>query len=126
MLFRSGISLMFPQTTIAQGGADGEYITVDSVLNATSSSPGGNDNQFNYRAILLVGTEATIIDPFNASNAATAAALNIGYTQSTPGSLTVQNTSTGGTGTMIFGNHALAYLDASGSTPYFTAGAFVQ
>ncbi|WP_373371105.1 DUF2957 domain-containing protein [Klebsiella variicola] len=38
--------------------------------------------------MLLSGTQATLINPFNASNAATATGLNVSYAQSTPGVLT--------------------------------------
>jgi hypothetical protein len=120
-----GISVMGPQKNITQGSVDGEYISVDSSIPA-----GGNDDQFNYRALLLSGTEASLIDPFNASDAATATGLNIGYAQSTPGVLTVsaQNaSSTSATGSMVFTGGVFGYLDQSNaSAPYFTAGAFVQ
>jgi hypothetical protein len=123
-----GISLMQPQANVAAGSVNGEYITVDSSLNATAQYPGGNDNQFNYRAILVTGTGATLIDPFNPSSAATATALTIGYTSTaTPGALSVSQGASAPTGTMIFGSGAVAYLDQSNpNVPYFTAGAFVQ
>jgi hypothetical protein len=124
-----GISLLAPQTAIAQGSVDGEYILVDNTLNATAQSPGGNDDQFNYRALLMTGKEATLLDPFNVSDAATAMALNIGYTGPTPGKLPVSQGLTQGpaTGALIVTRGAVAYLDTTNAkAPYFAAGAFVQ
>ncbi|WP_174990068.1 DUF2957 domain-containing protein, partial [Burkholderia lata] len=70
----SGISFLSPQTAIAQGSQNGEYTGVDSA--------------FNYRATALVGAQATLLDPFNASQAALTRALNLDYTQKMPGVVT--------------------------------------
>jgi hypothetical protein len=113
----SGIAVLAPQSSIAQGSVDGEYISVDS--------------QFDYRTLALSGTEATLLDPFNASQASLATALNLNYAQSVPGIVTTTqvNASTGNTptGKMIFTGGVFGYLDmTNASSPYFTAGAFVQ
>lgn len=119
-----GISTMGPQQTIAQGAVNGEYISIDD-----ANAQNGKDNQFNYRALLLSGTQATLIDPFNASNAATATGLNVSYAQSTPGVLTTTpqgSTSSTPNGSLVFTGGVVSYLDQSTSPPYYTAGAFVQ
>jgi hypothetical protein len=113
----SGISILAPQSTIAVDSQDGEYIGVDS--------------QFNYRTTALAGTEATLLDPFDASNASLATALNLSFAQSTPGLVTTTQVgaSTGSTptGMMIFTGGVFGYLDlTNASSPYFTIGAFVQ
>jgi len=113
----SGISVLAPQTAIAQGSQDGEYIDVDS--------------EFDYRTLLVAGTEATMLDPFNASQASLATALNLDYTQTVPGVVTTTHVgaSTGNTptGKMIFTGGVSALLDLTDpSSPYFAAGAFVQ
>ncbi|EGD03399.1 hypothetical protein B1M_16670, partial [Burkholderia sp. TJI49] len=63
----SGISFLSPQTAVAPGSQNGEYTGVDSA--------------FDYRATALVGAQATLLDPFNASQAALTRALNLDYTQ---------------------------------------------
>ncbi|MBN3809843.1 DUF2957 domain-containing protein [Paraburkholderia sp. Ac-20347] len=113
----SGISVLAPQTAVAQGSQDGEYIGVDS--------------QFDYRTLALSGTQGTLLDPFNASQAALATALDLNFTESVPGLLTTThvNASTGTTptGKMIFTGGVFGFLDlTNASSPYFTAGAFVQ
>jgi hypothetical protein len=113
----SGISVLAPQTAIAQGSQDGEYIGVDS--------------QFDYRTLALEGTQGTLLDPFNASQAALATALDLNFTQAVPGTVTTTHTgaSTGSTptGKMIFTGGVFGFLDmTTPSAPYFTAGAFVQ
>jgi hypothetical protein len=113
----SGISVLAPQTAIAQGSQDGEYIGVDS--------------QFDYRTLALSGTQGTLLDPFNASQAALATALDLNFTESVPGLVTTThvNASTGTTptGKMIFTGGVFGFLDlTNASSPYFTAGAFVQ
>jgi hypothetical protein len=113
----SGISVLAPQTAVAQGSQDGEYIGVDS--------------QFDYRTLALSGTQGTLLDPFNASQAALATALDLNFTESVPGLVTTThvNASTGTTptGKMIFTGGVFGFLDlTNASSPYFTAGAFVQ
>ncbi|NIE67970.1 DUF2957 domain-containing protein [Burkholderia sp. Ax-1719] len=113
----SGISVLAPQTAVAQGSQDGEYISVDS--------------QFDYRTLALSGTQGTLLDPFNASQASLATALDLNFAQSTPGVVTTThvNASTGTTptGKMTFTGGVFSFLDMSNaSAPYFTAGAFVQ
>ncbi len=112
----SGISIMAPQTSIALGSQNGEYIGVDS--------------QFNYRTTALVNSQATLLDPFNASQASLATALNLDYTQTVPGTVTSVHTgatSTTPTGKFIFTGGVFGFLDNNdATTPYFTIGAFVQ
>jgi hypothetical protein len=113
----SGISILSPQTTIASGSQNGEYIGVDS--------------QFDYRTNALAGTQSTLLDPFNASQASLATALNLDYTQATPGVVTTTqvgaSTGTTPTGKMIFTGGVFGYLDlTNAASPYFTIGAFVQ
>lgn len=113
----SGISVLAPQTAITQGSQDGEYISVDS--------------QFDYRTLALSGTQGTLLDPFNASQASLATALNLDFTQSVPGIATTTHVgaSTGSTptGKMTFTGGVFSFLDlTNASAPYFTAGAFVQ
>lgn len=113
----SGISVLAPQTNIAQGSQDGEYIGVDS--------------QFDYRTLALSATQGTLLDPFNPSQAALATALNLSFAQSVAGVVTTThvNASTGSTptGKMIFTGGVFGFLDTTNaSSPYFTAGAFVQ
>ncbi|MGV2288676.1 DUF2957 domain-containing protein [Trinickia sp. YCB016] len=113
----SGISILAPQTTIGQDSQDGEYIGVDS--------------QFDYRTTALEGTQATLLDPFNASQASLATALNLDYTQSVPGvvrsSHVGASTGSAATGKFIFTGGIFGFLDESTpSSPYFTIGAFVQ
>ena len=111
----SSISILAPQTTIALGSQNGEYIGVDS--------------QFDYRTTALADTQATLLDPFQASQASLATALNLDYTQAVPGTVTtihVGASSTAPTGKFIFTGGVFGFLDNAGSTPYFTIGAFVQ
>jgi hypothetical protein len=113
----SGISILAPQTTIAKGSQNGEYIGVDS--------------QFDYRTTALVGTQATLLDPFQASQASLATALDLDYTQATPGIVTSKKTNAAAgsapSGKFIFTGGVFGYLDMSTpSSPYFTIGAFVQ
>ncbi|RFU43743.1 DUF2957 domain-containing protein [Paraburkholderia sp. DHOC27] len=113
----SGISILAPQSTVAANSQNGEYIGVDS--------------QFDYRTTALEGTEATLLDPFNASQASLATALNLNFTEAVPGVVTTTqvNASTGSTptGKMIFTGGVFGYLDlTTPASPYFTIGAFVQ
>jgi hypothetical protein len=113
----SGISILSPQSSLAVNTQNGEYIGVDS--------------QFDYRTTALEGTEATLLDPFNASQASLATALNLDFTQAVPGLVTttrvgasIGNTPTG---KMIFTGGVVGYLDlTNAASPYFTIGAFVQ
>jgi hypothetical protein len=113
----SGISILAPQSAIAVNSQNGEYIGVDS--------------QFDYRTTALEGTEATLLDPFNASQASLATALNLDFTNTVTGVVTTTqvNASTGSTptGKMIFTGGVFGYLDlTTPASPYFTIGAFVQ
>ncbi|MCQ8216271.1 DUF2957 domain-containing protein [Burkholderia pseudomallei] len=112
----SGISILAPQTAIAVGSQNGEYIGVDS--------------QFDYRTTALVNAQATLLDPFQASQASLATPLNLDYTQAEPGTVTsthVGASSTTPTGKFIFTGGVFGFLDMSNSSsPYFTVGAFVQ
>ncbi|EDT00966.1 conserved hypothetical protein [Burkholderia ambifaria IOP40-10] len=112
----SGISLMSPRASVTRGSLDGEYTGVDS--------------RFDYRATALVGAQATLLDPFHASQAGLALALDLDYTQRVPGVVTsvhadaVSGTSTG---KLVFAGGVFGFLDRSvAGDPYFTIGAFVQ
>jgi hypothetical protein len=113
----SGISILSPQLPVAVNSQNGEYIGVDS--------------QFDYRTTALEGTEATLLDPFNASQASLATALNLDFTEAVPGVVTTTqvgaSTGTTPTGKMIFTGGVFGYLDlTTPASPYFTIGAFVQ
>ncbi|MCC8393112.1 DUF2957 domain-containing protein [Paraburkholderia sp. MMS20-SJTR3] len=113
----SGISILAPQIATTVNAQNGEYIGVDS--------------QFDYRTTALEGTEATLLDPFNASQASLATALNFDFSQTVPGVVTTYkvgaSTGTKATGKMIFTGGVFGYLDMTdASSPYFTIGAFVQ
>ena len=113
----SGISILAPQTSVAVNSQNGEYIGVDS--------------QFDYRTTALEGTQATLLDPFDASQASLATALNLDFTETVPGVVTTTqvgaSTGTTPTGMMIFTGGVFGYLDlTTPASPYFTIGAFVQ
>jgi hypothetical protein len=113
----SGISILSPQTSVAVGSQNGEYIGVDS--------------EFDYRATALIGTQATLLDPFQASQVALTKALNLDFTQTVPGVVTstYANAAAGSapTGKFIFTGGVFGFLDLSNAaSPYFTIGAFVQ
>ncbi|GAB2871316.1 DUF2957 domain-containing protein [Paraburkholderia jirisanensis] len=111
----SGISMLSPQATIALHSQDGEYIGVDS--------------QFDYRTTALEGLQATMLDPFNSSQASLATALDLDYTQSVPGIVTTVHTGAAATptGKFAFSGGVFGFLDlTTPSAPYFTIGAFVQ
>jgi hypothetical protein len=113
----SGISILSPQTSVAVGSQNGEYIGVDS--------------EFNYRTTALIGTQATLLDPFQASQASLTKALNLDFTQTVPGVVTSTYASAAAgsapTGKFIFTGGVFGFLDLSNATsPYFTIGAFVQ
>ncbi|KVX58167.1 DUF2957 domain-containing protein [Burkholderia stagnalis] len=111
----SSISILAPQTAITVGSQNGEYIGVDSA--------------FNYRTTALINNQATLLDPFQPSQASLATPLDLDYTQKVPGTVTTVHSGAGSTtptGKFIFTGGVFGFLDNSGSTPYFTIGAFVQ
>jgi hypothetical protein len=112
----SGIAMLAPRTNVAATSQNGEYIGVDS--------------NFAYRTTALMGAQATMLDPFNASQASLATALDLDYTGTLPGLVTAKTTGVHGaapTAKMIFSGGVIAYLDATDpSAPYFGVSAFVQ
>jgi hypothetical protein len=112
----SSISILAPQTAIALGSQNGEYIGVDSA--------------FNYRTTASIDKQATLLDPFQPSQASLATPLDLDYTQKVPGTVTTIHTgasSSTPTGKFIFTGGVFGFLDmANASSPYFTIGAFVQ
>lgn len=113
----SGISILSPQAPIALNSQNGEYTGVDSALD--------------YRATALMADQATLLDPFNPSQASLARALNLDFTQTVPGVVrTLQASAAAGsppTGKLIFTGGAFGFLDMNDKgKPYFTVGAFVQ
>jgi hypothetical protein len=112
----SGITLLSPRAAVTQGSQDGEYTGVDS--------------QFDYRATAMVGTQATLLDPFNASQAGLMRPLNLNFTQTVPGVVTTVHADAASgpaTGKFIFTGGVFGFLDmVNTSQPYFTVGAFVQ
>ncbi|KWB54791.1 hypothetical protein WL35_29090 [Burkholderia ubonensis] len=111
----SSISILAPQTAITVGSQNGEYIGVDSA--------------FNYRTTALINNQATLLDPFQPSQASLATPLDLDYTQKVPGTVTTVHTGAGSTtptGKFIFTGGVFGFLDNASSTPYFTIGAFVQ
>ncbi|KVO14411.1 hypothetical protein WK05_32325 [Burkholderia ubonensis] len=111
----SSISILAPQTAITVGSQNGEYIGVDSA--------------FNYRTTALINNQATLLDPFQPSQASLATPLDLDYTQKVPGTVTTVHTGAGSTtptGKYIFTGGVFGFLDNASSTPYFTIGAFVQ
>ncbi|KVQ06424.1 DUF2957 domain-containing protein [Burkholderia ubonensis] len=111
----SSISILAPQTAITVGSQNGEYIGVDSA--------------FNYRTTALINNQATLLDPFQPSQASLATPLDLDYAQKVPGTVTTVHTGAGSTtptGKFIFTGGVFGFLDNASSTPYFTIGAFVQ
>ncbi|KWO14923.1 DUF2957 domain-containing protein [Burkholderia ubonensis] len=111
----SSISILAPQTAITVGSQNGEYIGVDSA--------------FNYRTTALINNQATLLDPFQPSQASLATPLDLDYTQKVPGTVTTVHTGAGSTtptGKFIFTGGVFGFLDNASSTPYSTIGAFVQ
>ncbi|KWO79108.1 DUF2957 domain-containing protein [Burkholderia ubonensis] len=111
----SSISILAPQTAITVGSQNGEYIGVDSA--------------FNYRTTALINNQATLLDPFQPSQASLATPLDLDYAQKVPGAVTTVHTGAGSTtptGKFIFTGGVFGFLDNASSTPYFTIGAFVQ
>ncbi|HDR8982682.1 DUF2957 domain-containing protein [Burkholderia vietnamiensis] len=119
-----GFSVLAPQSTIGPQAVDGEYVAFDTTI-----PQGGNNDQFNFRALLAKGTQATLLDPFNPSDPATATGLNIDYTQQTPGVLTVSNIDSSKAPTaasLIVHGGVFGYIDHSNPTPYFVGGVIAQ
>lgn len=112
----SGIAMLAPQAPVAAGSQNGEYVGVDS--------------DFAYRTTALVGVQATMLDPFNASSATLATAFDLDYAQTLPGLVTANErgaASATPTGKAIFAGGTIGYLDTSDpSAPYFAMSSFVQ
>lgn len=111
----SGITILAPQTPIAVNTQNGQYIGVDS--------------QFDYRATALVGTQATMLDPYQAANASIATPLDLSFANAVPGvvlSAVTGSSSSAATGKLIFTGGVFGYLYNENSSPYFTINAFVQ
>ena len=113
----SGIAMLAPQENVVMGSQNGEYVGVDS--------------NFAYRTTALVNAQATLLDPFNPSQASLAAPLDLDYTQSLAGLVKTKGaagaTGTTPTGKMIFTGGTMGYLDMSDpDAPYFAVSAFVQ
>jgi len=111
----SGITILAPQTPIAVNTQNGQYIGVDS--------------QFAYRATALVGTEATMLDPYQAANASAATPLDLSFANAVPGvvlSAVTGSSSSAATGKLIFTGGVFGYLYNENSSPYFTINAFIQ
>jgi hypothetical protein len=102
----SGIALLAPQATVRAGSQNGEYVGVDS--------------NFAYRAMALVGTQSTLLDPFNPD-----------FAQAARGVVPVKSvkgiSDGASTGKIIFAGGAFGYLEETNpSAPYFVMGAFAQ
>jgi len=110
-----GIGMMAPAAAVAQGSVNGEYVGVDS--------------SFDYRTTALVGPDATMLDPFRASDASLATAFALDYAQQVPGVVTTTRkggAAGGPTGKFMFTGGVFGFLESRGGSPYFTIGAFVQ
>ncbi|MGN6316165.1 DUF2957 domain-containing protein [Trinickia sp.] len=111
----SGITILAPQTPIAVDTQNGQYIGVDS--------------QFDYRATALEGTEATMLAPYQPSNASLATPLDLSFANAVPGvvlSAVHGASSSAATGKLVFTGGVFGYLYNENSAPYFTINAFVQ
>ena len=113
----SGIALLAPRAAVEAGSRNGQYVGVDS--------------NFGYRAMALIGSQSTLLDPFNPSQASLASALDLDFAQATPGVVSVKHSGAFANGRspgkMIFVGSAFGYLDDSNpSDPYFAMGAFAQ
>ncbi|TXI88225.1 MAG: DUF2957 domain-containing protein [Cupriavidus sp.] len=110
-----GIGMMAPAVSATQGTLNGEYIGVDS--------------NFEYRTTALVAAQAAMLDPFRASDASLAIALNLDYAQTVPGVITTTRkdaTATSPTGKFMFTGGVFGFLESRNGAPYFTIGAFVE
>lgn len=110
----SGISILSPRAAVAVQSQNGQYIGVDSA--------------FDYRAAAIEGTQATLLDPYQPSQASLATALDLNFTQTVPGIVTSTKAGqSAASGKLIFTGGVFGYLDQSNaSSPYFTINAFVQ
>ncbi|AOZ04602.1 DUF2957 domain-containing protein [Cupriavidus malaysiensis] len=111
-----GIGMMAPASRIGVGSVNGEYVGVDS--------------NFAYRTTALVDAAATMLDPFQASNASLATPYTLNYTQTVAGVVTTTRrdaaAGSGPFGKLVFTGGVFGFLEAQSSGPYFTIGAFVQ